>query len=226
MDSYIHRGHCRNETVAGQSEILLVLAALDFVRDAFYVIEAVKGGTDAAYSDESARFEDPAITGDIERALTGDGFGCLRGGGDADHDGLRDRHLGDVVAKWLEIGRNEFVGKGGISPSGGLSGEMGGMGMGMEHQFPHCYIDDGDAIFFLVELEVQALHVGIRVHVRVERRLGRADLDLRTPVRFAHPGDWARIDIEDVADLIGEKTNIGEVCPLLGGDLLDRKLQA
>ena len=99
--------------------------------------------------------------------------------------------------------------------------------MGMETPVSSLLmIDDGDAVFFLVELEVQALDVGVGVHVGVERRLRRADFDLRTPIGFADAGHRAGIDVEDVADLVGEKANVGEVGALLGGNLLDRQLQA
>jgi hypothetical protein len=177
---YMHRRYCGDETVAGQSEVLL-LAALDFVRDAFHVIEAVEGGADAAYSDESARFEDAAIAGDIERAFGGNGFGCLRGGCEADHDGLRDGHFGHVVSKWLEIGGNEIGGEGRDESQRRIERGDGRNGNGNgDARFLVVDVDDGDAVLLLVELEVHALNVGVGVHIGVERGLWCADFDLRT----------------------------------------------
>jgi hypothetical protein len=122
------------------------------VRDAFHVIDAVEGGADAAYADESARFEDAAIAGDIERAFAGDGFGCLLGVCEADHDGLRDGHFGHVVSKGFEIGRDEIRGEGRDEAQRRIERGDGRNGNG-DGDARFLVVDVDDAVFLLAELK-------------------------------------------------------------------------
>ena len=152
----------------------------------------------------------------------GNRFGVLRGRGQAHHDGLRNRPLGKIVAERLSDRRSMLVGSGGISPSGGFSGVIGGIGIGnADAGLLVVDVDDRNLVLLLIEGEMQALDVGVGVHVGAQRRLHRADLDLRSPIGLADAGHRSGIDVEDVADLLRQVADVFQVGALLAGNLVD-----
>ncbi len=60
----------RYQPVAGELEILLVFAALDLVRDAVHVVQAVEGGAGAAQPDQLARLQHLSVAQHVERAAS------------------------------------------------------------------------------------------------------------------------------------------------------------
>ena len=58
------------------------------------------------------------------------------------------------------------------------------------------------------KVKCSALDVGVGVHVDAQRGLQRADLDLRPPVGLVHARLGARIEVEDVADLLGQRADV------------------
>ena len=63
----------------------------------------------------------------------------------------------------------------------------------------------------IIEREGQRLDIGVRVHIDVERRLRHADFDLRPPIGDVRPRRRAGIEVEDVADVVGELFDISEI---------------
>ena len=65
-DRHGRRG--RDQRVASEREALLVFAALDVVRDALHVVEAVVGEPGAAHAHELAGFQHAAVAQDVQAA--------------------------------------------------------------------------------------------------------------------------------------------------------------
>ena len=88
------------------SKLCLYSPCFDLVRHALDVIQSVVGQPGAAHADQLARLEHAAVAQHVEFALAGDRVGPLRRFGQTDHDRLRQRTLGQVVAHRRQFGRN------------------------------------------------------------------------------------------------------------------------
>ena len=106
-----------------------------------------------------------------------------------------------------------------VTPSGGCSGLMLGIGIGIG-SFREGILneDNRQDVLRRLRVETQRLDIGVRVHVEVQRRLRRPDFDLRAPIGDVRARHRTRIDVEDVTDFRGElpARNAGR-CPAASG---------
>ena len=82
--------------------------------------------------------------------------------------------------------------------------------------------DDRQSRVAAVKSETERLDIGVRVHVVVQRRLRHADFYLRSPVRDVRPRCWTRIDVKNVAGVIGELLDVFKILALVNRNSFNR----
>ena len=113
-----------DQRVALEHEALLVLAGLEAVGDAVDVVHAVEGEAGAAHADEAARAQDLAVatTSSVPSPVTTSAFST------ASAMPSISACAGERLA--VSLSGSIFCGIGTTSPSGGLNGVTGGIGIG------------------------------------------------------------------------------------------------
>src|SRR3569832_745502 len=96
--------HRRQQAVAREREVLVVLAALDRVRHALHVIKPIDGRARAAHAHQLPRLQDAAVTHDVERTVASHRVRMLRRIREAGHHRGERRLFGGGVQE-LDLGR-------------------------------------------------------------------------------------------------------------------------
>ena len=168
----------------------------------------------AAHADELPCLQHVAVPRDVERPGAEDRVAVLPRVRDA-----RASRLPSGFSFAVSLRNVSFGGSGGTIPSGGLSGVTSGIGIGIGTFVVGSWMKTtGSSFRSLSNVNERLLTLLCGPSSDdVQRVLRGADPDLRAPVRLARPGHRARVDVEDVADLVRERRDVAESVPWCRG---------
>ena len=193
---------------------LLELAALERARHALHVVEPVVGDAGAAHADQLARLEQPAVAQHVEAAVGRDRVLRARRLGHAARDRLHRDQLGRVLQQLQVCDRRRQQAQRRLQ-------RIDIRDRNRNRHAGQLVLNEDDRQHALggIEAEAQRLDVGVRVHVDIERRLRHADFDLRPEVGDVGARHRAGLDVEDVAQLVGQLVDICRSVPCCAGIL-------